>query len=56
MVRVEHGNYFVKDKDGKKVRLETDSTTQLMGEIKKGVRILGKVNDQNHALSIIPAP
>ncbi|MEP6958563.1 MAG: hypothetical protein ABI980_07510 [Nitrospirota bacterium] len=56
VVRVEHGNYFVKDKDGKKVRLETDSTTQLMGEIKKGDRILAKVTDQNHALSIIPAP
>jgi hypothetical protein len=39
-------------KDGKEVRLHTDKTTQMMGEIKKGDRIEAKVNDQNHALSI----
>ncbi|HEV8328435.1 MAG TPA: hypothetical protein VGQ08_13220 [Nitrospiraceae bacterium] len=50
--RVEDGNYFVKVKDGKEVRLHTDKTTQMMGEIKKGDRIEAKVNDQNHALSI----
>ncbi|HSF66132.1 MAG TPA: hypothetical protein VLA67_01770, partial [Nitrospiraceae bacterium] len=52
LVRVEDGNYFVKVKDGKEVRLHTDKTTQMMGEIKKGDRIEAKVNDQNHALSI----
>ncbi|HYM89426.1 MAG TPA: hypothetical protein VES92_09960 [Nitrospiraceae bacterium] len=52
--RVEDGNYFVKVKDGKEVRLHTDKTTQMMGEIKKGDRIEAKVNDQNHALSIRP--
>ena len=56
VLRVEHAHYFVKDKDGKTVRLETDTTTQLMGQYKKGDRILANVNDQNHALSIIPAP
>ena len=50
--RVEDGNYFVKVKDGKEVRLHTDKTTEMMGEIKKGDRIEAKVNDQNHALSI----
>ena len=50
--RVEDGNYFVKVKDGKEVRLHTDKTTQMMGEIKKGDRIEAKVNAQNHALSI----
>ena len=50
--RVEDGNYFVKAKDGKEVRLHTDKTTKMMGEIKKGDRIEAKVNDQNHALSI----
>jgi uncharacterized membrane protein YcgQ (UPF0703/DUF1980 family) len=50
--RVEDGNYFVKVKDGKEVRLHTDKTTKMMGEIKKGDRIEAKVNDQNHALSI----
>jgi hypothetical protein len=50
--RVEDGNYFVKAKGGKEVRLHTDKTTQMMGEIKKGDRIEAQVNDQNHALSI----
>ncbi|TKB57045.1 MAG: hypothetical protein E8D49_14630 [Nitrospira sp.] len=52
LTRVEDGNYFVKVKDGKEVRLHTDKTTEMMGEIKKGDRIEAKVNDQNHALSI----
>jgi hypothetical protein len=52
LFRVEDGNYFVKVKDGKEVRLHTDKTTQMMGEIKKGDHIVAKVNDQNHALSI----
>ena len=52
LFRVEDGNYFIKVKDGKEVRLHTDKTTQIMGEIKKGDRIEAKVNDQNHALSI----
>jgi hypothetical protein len=52
LFRVEDGNYFVKVKDGKEVRLHTDKTTKMMGEIKKGDHIEAKVNDQNHALSI----
>jgi len=52
LFRVEDGNYFVKVKDGKEVRLHTDKTTQMIGEIKKGDRIEAKVNKQNHALSI----
>ena len=52
LVRVEDGNYFVKGKDSKEVRLHTDKTTQMMGEIKKGDRIEAQVNDQNHALSM----
>ena len=50
--RVKDGNYFVKVKDGKEVRLHTDKTTQMMGEIKKGDRIEAQVNKKNHALSI----
>lgn len=50
--RVEDGNYFVKAKDGKEVRLHTDNTTKMVGEIKKGDRIEAKMNAQNHALSI----
>ena len=52
LTRVEDGNYFVKVKDGKEVRLHTDKTTKMMGEIKKGDRIEAKMNNQNHALSI----
>ena len=52
LFRVEDGNYFVKVKDGKEVRLHTDKTTQMIGEIKKGDRIEAKVNEQNHALSV----
>jgi hypothetical protein len=52
LFRVEDGNYFVKEKDGKEVRVHTDKTTRVMGEIKKGERIEAKVNSENHALSI----
>ena len=52
LFRVEDGNYFVKGKDGKEVRLHTDKTTKMKGEIKKGDQIEAKVNAQNHALSI----
>ena len=53
VLRVEYGdNYFVKGQDGKEVRLQTDQTTQIMGEIKTGDRIEAKVNQQNHTLAI----
>jgi hypothetical protein len=53
VLRVEgNENYFVKGQDGKELRLHTDKTTQMLGEIKKGDRIEAKVNDQNHLLSI----
>jgi uncharacterized protein YdeI (BOF family) len=52
LVRVKDGNYFVKMKSGKEVRMHTDKTTQMAGEVKKGDRIEAKMNAQNHALSI----
>ncbi len=52
LVRIDDGNYFVKVKDGKEVRLHTDKSTKMIGEIKKGDRIEAKMNDQNHALSL----
>ena len=52
LLRVEYGEYVVKEKDGKEVRLTTDKMTQMMGQLKKGDRIEAKVNDQNHALTI----
>ena len=56
MLRVEGENYFVKGQDGKEVRMHTDKTTQMMGNIKQGDQIEAKVNDQNHALSIRSVP
>jgi hyperosmotically inducible periplasmic protein len=55
VVRVERGHYFVKEKDGKEVRLETDKATK-MGHIKKGDHIVATVDEGNHALSIHSVP
>jgi hypothetical protein len=52
VLRIEHENYFVKQYDGKEVRLHIDEMTQMTGNIGQGERIEAKVNDQNHALSI----
>jgi len=56
LLRVEYGDYVVKEKDGKEVLLTTDKTTQMMGQLKKGDRIEAKVNEQNHALLIRSIP
>ncbi len=56
LVRVKDGNYFVKVKSGKEVRVHTDKTTKMVGEIQKSDRIEATVNAQNHALSIRSAP
>ena len=52
LLRVEYGDYFVKGQDGKEIRLHTDKTTQIMGQIGKGDRIEARVTEQNHALLI----
>lgn len=52
VLRVEGEQYFIKGQDGKEIRLRTDNTTQMVGEVKQGDRIEAKVNEQNHALSI----
>lgn len=52
LFRVENANYFVKTKEGAEVRLHTDKTTDMKGEIKKGDQIEAMINDKNHALSI----
>lgn len=52
---VEGDNLLVKAQDGKEVRLHTDHTTQKARNIEQGKRIEAKVNDQNHALSILSA-
>ena len=53
---MEYGTYFVNQKDGKEVGLEANNTTQMMGQIKKGDRIVATVNEQNRALSIQAVP
>ncbi len=52
VLRIEHENYFVKQYDGKEVRLHIDEMTQMAGNIGQGERIEAKVDDQHHALSI----
>lgn len=48
VLRVEGGNYFIKDLDGKEVRLHTDKTTEILRTIQQGDQIEAKVTDQNH--------
>ena len=50
LFRVEDGNYFLKVKGGKEVRLHKDNTTRMTAEINKGDRIEAKLKDQNPAL------
>jgi hypothetical protein len=52
VLRVEGDNYFVNGMDGKEVRLHTDDSTKMTGNIRQGDHIEADVNDQNHALSI----
>jgi hypothetical protein len=52
---VEGDNILVKREDGKEVHLHTDQTTQKARNIVPGQDIEAKVNDQNHALSILSA-
>jgi hypothetical protein len=56
LVHVDYGDYIIKEKDGKEVRVHTDKKTQIMGQVKKGDRVEAKVDDQNNALSIRSIP
>ena len=56
VLRVESDIYFVKGQDGKEVRMYTDKTTIIMGNIRQGDQIEATVDDQNHALSIHSTP
>jgi hypothetical protein len=53
VVRIEGDIYFIKGQDGKEVRFYTDKTTQMAKNIEPGYHIEAKVNDRNHALSIL---
>jgi cold shock CspA family protein len=56
LVRVDYGDYIVKDKDGQEVRVHITKNTQIMGQLSKGDRVEMKVDDQNKALSIRSLP
>ncbi|MFI5224350.1 MAG: hypothetical protein ACHQX3_08955, partial [Nitrospirales bacterium] len=52
VVRIEAAHYFVMGQDGKEVRVHTDRSTKMTGNIRQGDRIVANVDDQNHARSI----
>jgi hypothetical protein len=56
LVNIDYGDYIVKDKDGKEVRVHTDRKTQMMGQLKKGDRVEVKLDNQDKALSIRSLP
>ena len=56
VTRIEYAYYFVKEQDGREVRMYADNTTQMMGQIKKGDRVLAEVTEQDHALRMRPLP
>src|SRR5262245_41587316 len=49
VTHVGYAYYFVKEADGTELRMHTDNTTQMMGQLKLGDRIEAEVTDQNHA-------
>ena len=56
LVNIDYGDYIVKDKDGKEVRVHTDSKTQMTGQLKKGDRVEVKVDNHDNALLIRSLP
>lgn len=53
VLRVEGNDCFIKEQDGKEVQLHIDLTTLKARNIEPGEHIEAKVDDQNHALSIL---
>jgi len=56
VMRIEGETYFVKGLDGKEMSLRTDRTTMKPTKIKAGDRIEAKIDENNFALSLLPAP
>jgi len=56
LVRIDYGDYIVKDKEGQEVRVHMTKKTQVMGQLTKGDRLEVKVDDQNNALLIRSLP
>jgi cold shock CspA family protein len=56
LVRIDYGDYIVKEQDGKEVRVHMEKRTQIMGQLSKGDRVEVKVDDKNNALAIRSLP
>jgi hypothetical protein len=56
VMRVEYVYYFVKETDGKEIRLHADKTTLMLGQLKQGDRVEAEVTEQNHALRMRSIP
>ena len=56
LVSIDYGDYVIKEKDGKEVRVHIDKKTQVMGQIKKGDRVEAKVDAKDNALLIRSLP
>jgi hypothetical protein len=52
LFRVDGDSYYIMLRDDTELRIRTDKTTVMSGDIKKGDLIEAKINDRNHALSI----
>ena len=52
LVRVDYGDYIIKEEDGQEVRVHLTNKTQVMGQVRKGDRIEVKVDAKNNALLI----
>jgi hypothetical protein len=52
VLSVEGDTYYLQGQDGKALRLHTDQTTRMTGDIFEGARVEAEVNDLGHASSI----
>lgn len=56
VMRIEYDDYFVKENNGREVRVHTDKNTQVIGQLKQGDRIEAEIDAQDHALWIRSLP
>ena len=53
VLRIKGQHFYLRRSDGKEMHLHTKPTTEMKRELKKGDRIVVKVDDQSNALSIL---
>ena len=56
LVRIDYGDYILKDQDGKEVRVHMTKKTQIMGQLRTGDRIEAKVDEKDNALAMRSLP